>query len=51
MDYKELDEDLIVSAVAVSSKSIGKGRAELDDSEVRSLEALVSETLKAHKYL
>jgi hypothetical protein len=52
LNYKELDEELIASAVArVSSKSIGKGRAELDDNEVRSLEALVSETLKAHKYL
>lgn len=52
LDYKELDEDLIAPAVArVSSKSIGKGRAELDDNEVINLEALVSETLKAHKYL
>lgn len=52
LGYKELDEDLIASSVArVSSKSIGKGRAELDDNEVKSLEALVSETLKAHKYL
>lgn len=52
LDYKDLDEDLIASAVArVSSKSIGKGRAELDDNEVINLETLVSDTLKAHKYL
>lgn len=52
LGYKSLEEELIASAVArVSPKSIGKGRAALDDSEVKNLEELVGETLKTHRYL
>jgi hypothetical protein len=52
LDYKNVDVRLIESAVArVSPKSIGKGRAALDDSEVKNLEVLVGDTLKSHGYL